>query len=101
MRAIDTPLFAVEARRSFIHFDILGFNLSYEVGATNILEMLSLAGIPLTWQERFNPGNRDEDKEIISSSSKSMPFCFPLIFAGGQTATSNPEPCADFFTLLL
>jgi radical SAM family uncharacterized protein/radical SAM-linked protein len=78
LRATNTPLFAVESKRSLGEFDILGFSLSYELGATNILEMLDLAGIPLTWQERLQ-GN------------------YPLIFAGGQTATSNPEPYADFF----
>ncbi|EKQ68780.1 radical SAM-linked protein/radical SAM family uncharacterized protein [Leptolyngbyaceae cyanobacterium JSC-12] len=80
LRATNTPLFAVETRRPLLEFDILGFSLSYELGATNILEMLSLAGIPLTWQER---------------QTSSQPY--PLIFAGGQTATSNPEPYADFF----
>ena len=80
-----TPLFAVESRRSLTEFDILGFSLSYELGATNILEMLDLAGIPLTWQERAtNDQNGD----------------WPLIFAGGQTATSNPEPYADFFDFI-
>ncbi|MDZ7959358.1 MAG: TIGR03960 family B12-binding radical SAM protein [Aulosira sp. DedQUE10] len=78
LRATNTPLFAVESKRSLTEFDVLGFSLSYELGATNILEMLDLAGIPLTWQERTE-GN------------------YPLIFAGGQTATSNPEPYADFF----
>lgn len=78
LRATNTPLFAVESKRPLTEFDILGFSLSYELGATNILEMLDLAGIPLTWQERL-AGN------------------YPLIFAGGQTATSNPEPYADFF----
>ena len=78
LRATNTPLFAVESKRSLGEFDILGFSLSYELGATNILEMLDLAGIPLTLQERLQ-GNH------------------PLIFAGGQTATSNPEPYADFF----
>jgi radical SAM family uncharacterized protein/radical SAM-linked protein len=78
LKATNTPLFAVESKRSLGEFDILGFSLSYELGATNILEMLDLAGIPLTWQERLQ-GN------------------YPLIFAGGQTATSNPEPYADFF----
>jgi radical SAM family uncharacterized protein/radical SAM-linked protein len=77
LRETETPLFAVESRRSLMDFDILGFSLSYELGATNILEMLDLAGIALTWKER-------------SESD-------PLIFAGGQTATSNPEPYADFF----
>jgi radical SAM family uncharacterized protein/radical SAM-linked protein len=87
LRETQTPLFAVENRRSLRDFDILGFSLSYELGATNILEMLDLAGIPLTWQER---------KEAQSTQS----LTFPLIFAGGQTATSNPEPYADFFDFI-
>ncbi len=82
LRETNTPLFAIESRRPLTEFDILGFSLSYELGATNILEMLSLAQIPLTWLERQS-GN------------------YPLIFAGGQTATSNPEPYADFFDLLV
>ncbi|WP_159786471.1 TIGR03960 family B12-binding radical SAM protein [Sodalinema gerasimenkoae] len=79
LRETQTPLFAVEAHRPLTDFDILGFSLSYELGATNILEMLTLAGIPLTWTERLQRGQQD-----------------PLIFAGGQTATSNPEPYAEF-----
>jgi radical SAM family uncharacterized protein/radical SAM-linked protein len=81
LRETQTPLFAVENRRSLTDFDILGFSLSYELGATNILEMLNLAGIPLTYQERATGS-------------------YPLIFAGGQTATSNPEPYADFFDFI-
>lgn len=84
LRETNTPLFAVENRRSLKDFDILGFSLSYELGATNILEMLSLADIPLTWQERAASDIND----------------IPLIFAGGQTATSNPEPYADFFDFI-
>src|SRR4028118_1385488 len=84
LRETQTPLFAVENRRSLTDFDILGFSLSYELGATNILEMLDLAGIPFTWQERAAQEIRD----------------IPLIFAGGQTATSNPEPYADFFDFI-
>ncbi|PNW53901.1 UNVERIFIED_CONTAM: B12-binding domain-containing radical SAM protein [Euhalothece sp. KZN 001] len=81
LRETNTPLFALENRRAVTDFDILGFSLSYELGATNILEMLDLAHIPLTWQERENGD-------------------YPLIFAGGQTATSNPEPYADFFDFI-
>jgi radical SAM family uncharacterized protein/radical SAM-linked protein len=81
LRDTQTPLFGVESQKSLAEFDILGFSLSYELGATNILEMLTLAGIPLTWRERA-AGN------------------YPLIFAGGQTATSNPEPYADFFDFI-
>lgn len=86
LRATQTPLFAVESRRPLKEFDILGFSLSYELGATNILEMLDLAGIPLTWQQRKEFAGKLGGKNHI-----------PLIFAGGQTATSNPEPYADFF----
>ena len=81
LKQTKTPLFALESRRCLTDFDILGFSLSYELGATNILEMLDLAAIPLTWRER-DTGN------------------YPLIFAGGQTATSNPEPYADFFDFI-
>ncbi|XWK86532.1 MAG: TIGR03960 family B12-binding radical SAM protein [Phormidium sp.] len=84
LRATNTPLFAVESRQLLKEFDILGFSLSYELGATNILEMLDLAGIPLTWQER----------------SENDDFQHPLIFAGGQTATSNPEPYAQFLDFI-
>ncbi|HIK46294.1 MAG TPA: TIGR03960 family B12-binding radical SAM protein [Leptolyngbyaceae cyanobacterium M65_K2018_010] len=86
LQATQTPLFAVESQRSLTDFDILGFSLSYELGATNILEMLSLAGIPLTWRERDQSGPFNVEAGA-----------WPLIFAGGQTATSNPEPYADFF----
>ncbi|MGK7923505.1 MAG: TIGR03960 family B12-binding radical SAM protein [Trichodesmium sp.] len=96
MRATNTPLFAVESRRSLIDFDILGFSLSYELGATNILEMLSLAGIPLTWQERLKLSQNAYSPNFPHSSDSSI----PLIFAGGQTATSNPEPYADFFDFI-
>ena len=82
LRATQTPLFALEARRPLQDFDILGFSLSYELGATNILEMLDLAGIPLTWEARA-AGD------------------YPLIFAGGQTATSNPEPYAAYFDFVV
>jgi radical SAM family uncharacterized protein/radical SAM-linked protein len=85
LRETQTPLFAVESKRSLTDFDILGFNLSYELGATNILEMLDLAGIPLTWRERLDYRPWDVTQG-----------CYPLVFAGGQTATSNPEPYADF-----
>ncbi|MEB3233538.1 MAG: TIGR03960 family B12-binding radical SAM protein [Leptolyngbyaceae bacterium] len=89
LRTTNTPLFAVESKRSLTNFDILGFSLSYELGATNVLEMLSLAGIPLTSQERSASGPWS-----VESGS------YPLIFAGGQTATGNPEPYADFFDFI-
>jgi radical SAM family uncharacterized protein/radical SAM-linked protein len=84
LRARAAPLFAVESRRPLAAFDILGFSLSYELGGTNILEMLELAGIPI----------RAADRGDLPLAHPEAP---PLIFAGGPTATSNPEPFAAFF----
>jgi radical SAM superfamily enzyme YgiQ (UPF0313 family) len=87
LRQRDLSLFAVESRRPLGAFDLLGFSLSYELGATNILEMLDLAGIPLQAAERGDLPLAD-------------PAAPPLIFAGGPTATSNPEPFAAFFDFI-
>jgi hypothetical protein len=46
-------LFGVESRRPLDEFDVLGFSLSYELGGTNILEMLKQAGVPATWEVRL------------------------------------------------
>ncbi|MDY6782318.1 MAG: TIGR03936 family radical SAM-associated protein [Cyanobacteriota bacterium] len=130
LRDTQTSLFALESRRPLTDFDILGFSLSYELGATNILEMLDLAGIPLTWKERlerdgtsalrrgsvaatlsageteiknnsqFPIPNRSIGHGEETSPSLDLNSQFPLIFAGGQTATSNPEPYADFFDFI-
>ncbi len=80
-------LFAVESRRPLPAFDILGFSLSYELGATNILAMLDLAKVPIYASER-------------GDLPLSHPESPPLIFAGGPTATSNPEPYAAFFDFI-
>jgi radical SAM family uncharacterized protein/radical SAM-linked protein len=87
LRERGAPLFAVESRRPLAAFDILGFSLSYELGGTNILEMLELAAIPIRAAER-------------GDLPLSHPDAPPLIFAGGPTATSNPEPFAAFFDFI-
>ena len=87
LRQRHQPLFAVESRRPLGAFDILGFSLSYELGATNILEMLDLAGIAI----------RAADRGDLRLGDPASP---PLIFAGGPTATSNPEPFASFFDFI-
>ena len=80
-------LFGVESRWPLNAFDILGFSLSYELGATNILEMLDLCKLPL----------RAADRGDLPLGDPEAP---PLIFAGGPTATSNPEPYAAFFDFI-
>ena len=78
----------MESRRPLPAFDILGFSLSYELGATNILSMLELAQIPI----------RAADRGDLPLADPAAP---PLIFAGGPTATSNPEPFAAFFDFVV
>ncbi len=78
MRENNIPLFALESRDPIKDFDIIGFTLQYELSFTNVLNMLSLAGIPL----------RSKDRKTLA----------PLIVAGGPCAC-NPEPLADFVDL--
>ena len=87
LREREQALFAVESRRPLPAFDILGFSLSYELGATNILEMLDLCRVPIHAADRG-------DRPLSDAESP------PLIFAGGPTATSNPEPLAAFFDFI-
>ena len=76
MREHDVPLFAHESTDPVSEFDIVGFTLQYELCYTNVLNMLSLAKIPLRSCERA------EDD--------------PIIIGGGPCAY-NAEPIADFF----
>ena len=75
MRAAGVPAFTVDGHRPVKAFDVLGVSLSTELGYTNMLEALDLAGIPLHATDRT-----DEH---------------PIVLAGGHAAF-NPEPIADF-----
>ena len=87
MKSKGRTLFAVESKRPLAHFDALGMSLAYELGAVNILEMMHLSGVPITWRDRDD--KPDEVWDVDNGS-------WPLVFIGGPTATSNPEPVADF-----
>ncbi len=78
MKKHDLPLCALESGDPLNEFDFVGFTLQYEMSYTNVLNMLSLAKIPLRAEQR---GEDD-----------------PLIIGGGPCAY-NPEPIADFFDL--
>ncbi|GIH79463.1 TIGR03960 family B12-binding radical SAM protein [Planobispora longispora] len=75
MRAEGVPQFTVDAHRPVRAFDVLGLSFSTELGYTNMLTALDLAGIPLL------AGDRGDDD--------------PIVLAGGHAAF-NPEPIADF-----
>ncbi len=75
MRAHGIPQFTLDAHRPVRGFDILGVSFSTELGYTNLLEALDLAGIPVHSSDR---GADD-----------------PIVVMGGHAAF-NPEPIADF-----
>ncbi|MFA5629432.1 MAG: TIGR03960 family B12-binding radical SAM protein [Dehalococcoidales bacterium] len=76
LKTADIPLQSLESGRALNEFDLIGFSLGYELSYTNILDMLSLADIPVMTCDR-----KDEH---------------PLVVGGGNCAL-NPEPLADFF----
>lgn len=80
MRQNNVPLFALESRDQLTDFDVIGFTLQYELGYTNILNMIDLAGLPI----------RSSERTSLS----------PLVVAGGP-CTCNPEPLADFIDLFM
>src|SRR5499426_743311 len=67
--------FTVDGHRPVRAFDVLGVSFATELGYTNLLTALDLAGIPLPAAQR---GEGD-----------------PLVIAGGHAAF-NPEPIAEF-----
>ncbi|MFI9380252.1 TIGR03960 family B12-binding radical SAM protein [Kutzneria sp. NPDC052558] len=75
MREHGVPQFTVDAHRPVRAFDVLGLSFSTELGYTNMLTALDLAGIPM------HAADRTEDD--------------PIVLAGGHAAF-NPEPIADF-----
>jgi radical SAM family uncharacterized protein len=75
MREHGVPQFTVDGHRPVGAFDVLGLSFSTELGYTNMLTALDLAGIPLHAADRG-----DDD---------------PIVLAGGHAAF-NPEPIARF-----
>jgi radical SAM family uncharacterized protein len=75
LRSHGVPQFTVDSHRPVRAFDVLGVSFATELGYTNLLTTLDLAGIPL------HAADRAEDD--------------PIVLAGGHAAF-NPEPISDF-----
>ena len=75
MREHGIPQFTVDSHRPVGDFDVFGLSFSTELGYTNMLTALDLAGIPLHAVDRVQDA--------------------PIVLAGGH-ASFNPEPIADF-----
>ena len=80
MRAAHIPMLSLEGAAPLASFDVVGFHVPHEMAATNYLEALDLAGIPLRAADRGE--------------------CDPLVIAGGPSVY-NPEPLAPFFDAML
>jgi radical SAM family uncharacterized protein len=75
MREHGVPQFTVDGHRAVSAFDVLGVSFSTELGYTNLLTALDLAGIPISAADRTDD--------------------HPIVVAGGHAAF-NPEPVAEF-----
>jgi radical SAM family uncharacterized protein len=75
MREHSIPQFTLDSHRPVAEFDVFGLSFATELGYTNMLTELDLAGIPIHSRDR-----REHH---------------PIVMAGGHAAF-NPEPIADF-----
>ncbi len=75
MREHQVPQFTVDSHRALGDFDVVGMSFSTELGYTNMLTAIDLAGVPVLAAERDDT--------------------HPIIVAGGHAAF-NPETIAEF-----
>ena len=71
-----TPLMSVETQRPMHQFDVVAFDVTFEMDYFHIPLMLRHGRVPIMGKDR---------KEFD-----------PIVIAGGPCATFNPEPFADF-----
>ncbi|MCC6361663.1 MAG: radical SAM protein [Phycisphaerales bacterium] len=122
MRERKIPLFTWDTRQPAAEADIFAISLQYEMCFTSVLNLLDLAGIPLTHAERNNGGpvsdrsfQFESQSDVRSPASPVEPVCekdrsetgpprprkdWPLVIVGGPQA-DNPEPMADFVDLVV
>ena len=79
LKKYDVPLFSLESRKPIRSFHFWGFSIATEIYWTNVLEMLSLARVPVWASQRT-----EED---------------PIVIAGGH-GVYNPEPGAPFMDII-
>ena len=76
LRAAGTPTVTLESQTPVRDFDVLAFSVSFEWDYTNVLTMMTLAGVP----------HRAADRTRYD----------PLVVIGGAVTFVNPEPLALF-----
>ncbi len=80
MRARNLPLFSMESCFPVASFDMVGIQLPHELAATNIVETLDLAGIPLMARDRA------QDDPIV---------------CGGGPSVYNPEAVCELYDCIM
>ena len=80
MKDNDIPLYALESGDPLCNFDAIAFSIGYEMAYTTVLDMISMAGLPL----------RSCDRSSL----------LPIVFAGGSAAV-NPAPMSPFIDLFV
>ena len=75
MREHQVPQFTVDSHRALGDFDVVGMSFSTELGYTNMLTAIDLAGVPVLAADRTD--------------------AHPIVIAGGHAAF-NPETIAEF-----
>jgi len=80
MRDNGVPLYSLESMAAAGDLDILGFSMTNEMCFTNVLNMLDLAGVPISC------GDRDDTH--------------PLVIGGGQISNSA-EPMSKFIDMFV
>jgi radical SAM superfamily enzyme YgiQ (UPF0313 family) len=76
LRAAGTPIVTLESQTAVRDFDVLAFSVSFEWDYTNVLTMMTLAGVPQRATARTGHD--------------------PLVMIGGAVTFVNPEPLAPF-----
>lgn len=71
-----TPLMSIETQRPMHQFDVVAFDVTFEMDYFNIPLMLRHGRVPIMGKDRTEFD--------------------PIVIAGGPCATFNPEPFADF-----
>lgn len=90
MRQASLPLYGLASRRSARQFDLVGFSLGYELGFTNMLTMLDLAGLALRAADRSG-----DDPLVVAGGSCTMnptvmgPFCDAIFPGDGEPAVAD------------
>jgi radical SAM superfamily enzyme YgiQ (UPF0313 family) len=81
LRESSAPLLTYETQNPVSQVDLIGLSVAWELELTGVLELLSLAGLPLLSRERTS--------------------AHPLVVAGGPLTFSNPAPLEPFVDLLV